>query len=214
MLCTALFKNKAFLLFLMSRAFAATAVMNCYSFIPILLQENIPGSNGYQASLIVSLLNVTNGVSRLLSGFRSKFFKNLTQGVVNCWCFFLMGVFSITMSFSYDFFSLALSAALFGLCQGPWNSQELIAALEVIENEYLSNACGIIYTQFGFFVTIAPPIFGMCHEFTGSSHFGFYGAAVCFFFGAVIGYISILVGRRGSVGTVAHTASSGRAGNQ
>ena len=182
-------------MFLVSRAFASLAVINCYNFILALVEENIPETDKYVASLVVSLLSFTNGVSRVLSGFLKNCLKNFDQGIFTCWCFLLMGISSTAMTICNNLGFILLFATLFGIFQGPWNAQEIIVLLDIIDESHQSSASGIFVSLFGLWVTIAPPVYGTMYELTGSTHYGFYTSTISFIIAALFGYISILLGR-------------------
>ena len=198
MFCPALLGNKAFWLFLVSRAFSSLALMNFYNFMPAIVEENIPGADRYTASLVVSLSGVTNGVSRILSGFIKYCFKNFDQGMFTCWCFLLMGICSTIMTTCDNLGPMLLFASIFGVFQGPWHSQEIIVLLDIMDKSLQPSATGFFFSLYGLSVTIAPPIYGAIYEQTGTTHYGFFTSTSCFFLGALVGYVSVLVGKNES----------------
>ncbi|XP_005112911.2 uncharacterized protein LOC101848490 [Aplysia californica] len=117
------------------------------------------GISENEAAFLLSIIGITNTVSRVLTGVVINFF-NMDCLVVNNIALFLSGVVTIVCPLCQNYVGLAVVSAIFGVCVAAYISLCSILLCELLGVQNLTNAFGFVILFRGVACIIGPPIAG------------------------------------------------------
>ncbi|XP_055388096.1 uncharacterized protein LOC129616474 [Condylostylus longicornis] len=158
-------------------------------FIPFIFIERRAIKNGMDentANFIISVIGITNTVSRIVCGMMSSFkisalhLNNVAitaGGVATC-----LSCYSITSGVQFSY------AVMFGICIACFSALRSIIAVELMGLEKLTNAFGFLMLFQGLAAAIGSPIAGFFYDYTGSYNASFWFAGILITISAVLCY--------------------------
>ncbi|XP_054711482.1 monocarboxylate transporter 12-like [Uloborus diversus] len=131
------------------------------------------GIGGEQASLLLSVIGVSNTVGRVTLGFLSD------RACVNrLWIYnvslILCGLATVLSCYADDYTLMAMYCATFGATAGAYVSLTSVILVDLLGLDKLTNAFGILLVFEGISCLLGPPITGWLYDGLGSYDPGFY----------------------------------------
>ncbi|CAH1278476.1 unnamed protein product [Diabrotica balteata] len=178
-----LIKNPVFLVL----AFASVFAMISF-YIPFVYLVELAKSKGIeesQGAMLISIIGITNIVSRLAVGYLADF-PSVNNFLVNNCCLMLAAVSTAAMPLFSSFIALAILAVLFGIGIAGFISLTSIILVEFLGLDKLTNAFGLIILFRGAATVFGTPLAGTIYDLTKSYTIPFFVCAAGFGIASVI----------------------------
>ncbi|GFQ85602.1 monocarboxylate transporter 12-B [Trichonephila clavata] len=185
MLGFSLLKDHVFLIFSLSRLlqYFGAMIPNLYLYDRA---KELGIATSLQASLLISLLGLSNTAGKILFGIFADF-TSWNVLYIYAICLLINGISTMMTSLITHYYSMAIYSLLFGLTLGATVNLTSILSVKLFGLEKISNVSGLIFLFTGFATAIGSPIAGLLHDITGNYKAGFY------FSGAMITASSLLL---------------------
>ena len=112
-----------------------------------------------KASLLLVVIGVANTIGRVILGYLSDKTWINRLWVYNI-CLSICGIATVLSAFCYDFWSLAIYAAVFGFTIGAYVGLTSVILVDILGLEHLTNAFGLLLLFQGIASFVGPPICG------------------------------------------------------
>ena len=141
-----------------------------------------------QASLAMSVLALTNGCGRLLSGLCTHYPDHVfaiqgTSGSIATICILVLPHCSTTLHFYFI-------TGIYGLAIAPLVTLNTTALVRMVGMNGLSTAYSVQETIYGISNMVGPTLVGMAHDYFDNYRVPFYMAGACFGCGAVLTFVA------------------------
>jgi len=135
------------------------------------------GVDRNRASFLLSIIGISNTLSRILLGYISDRPCVNRLWVYNC-ALTVAGIATALSALCRDFTTLAIYAAVFGFTIGAYVGLTSVILVDLLGLNKLTNAFGLLLLFQGVATLIGPPIAGALFDATKSYDMGFYVAGV------------------------------------
>ncbi|XP_043197072.1 monocarboxylate transporter 3-like isoform X1 [Amphibalanus amphitrite] len=173
MMGLALLKDPVFLTFAISNFLTSIGFNVPYIYIADKAVQ--AGLDRDSASFLLSIIGISNTVSRIVLGYISDRPCVNRLWVYNC-ALTVSGIGTALSAFCTDFPTLALYAAVFGFTIGAYVGLTSVILVDLLGLDKLTNAFGLLLLFQGVATLIGPPIAGALYDATNSYDPGFYVA--------------------------------------
>ena len=173
-------------MFLVGKVFNALVISVPYIFVPHMMTlQDISSS---ETSLAMSVLAVSNGLGRLLSGLSTNYPNNvfIVQGIfgsIATLCMFVLPHCS-------NVYQFCVTTGIYGISIAPLIVLNTTALVNIVGMDSLSTAFGMMATICGFSGMIGPTVIGMMHDCFENYQIPFYMAGTTFGVSAAFSYIT------------------------
>jgi len=200
-----LMTNVPFMLLALSNLFATQGLYIPYMFIKNFALEM--GVTSVNASLLISIIGITNTLARILTGLITDL-PFINPLIVTTLALGIGGVAPLAISFCDAFWSFALCCTIFGISLAAWVAVTSPAIVKMCGVDLLTSGFGTLTFVRGFAALVGPPIGGYLVDQTGDMRSAFYLSAALLFTSAVICFMSwvaeIIIDKRRSNSDGAH----------
>ena len=148
-----------------------------------------------QASLLVSVIGVSNTVGRIGCGYISDFAWVDSLAVTNI-SFFFTGVCIILFPLLSSFTEFIILSLVFGLCIAALVTLTSIVLVDVLGLEKLTSAFGLLIMFRGVATIMGPPLAGLVQEWAGNYDMSFNVAGAFLILAGLVSVMADMVRRR------------------
>ena len=148
-----------------------------------------------QASLLVSVIGISNTVGRIGCGYISDFACVDSLAVTNI-SFFLTGVCIILFPLLGSFTEFIILSLIFGLCIAALVTLTSIVLVDVLGLEKLTSAFGLLIMFRGVATIMGPPLAGLVQEWAGNYDMSFNVAGAFLILAGLVSVMADMVRRR------------------
>lgn len=183
MLDFSLLRDPIFILFTVSNFCTSIGFNVPYIYIvPMAKTLNIDTT---EASYLLSVIGIANTVGRIILGYISDKTWVNRLWVYNV-CLTICGLATTFSAFCWDFYSLAVYAAVFGFNIGAYVGLTSVILVDLLGLDKLTNAFGLLLLFQGIASLIGPPIAGWLYDATSNYDLSFYIAGLTITISGVI----------------------------
>ena len=194
MLNPALMTDPKFVLIGISNLFGFLGFFVPFLYLPS-LASSLNSISPDQASLLVSVIGISNTVGRIGCGYISDFACVDSLAVTNI-SFFLTGVCIIVFPLLSSFTEFIILSLVFGLCIAALVTLTSIVLVDVLGLEKLTSAFGLLIMFRGAATIMGPPLAGLVQEWAGNYDMSFKVAGAFLIMAGLVSVIADIVRRR------------------
>ncbi|XP_003745670.2 monocarboxylate transporter 12-like [Galendromus occidentalis] len=166
-----LLKSPIFILFALSNFFTSIGFNVPYVYIADIARRQLNVDDS-KASLLLSLIGLSNTASRVLLGYLSDK-RCVNRILLYNVCIATCGVATALSIFCTDYVQLSVYCIIFGATSGAFISLTSVILVDLMGLEKLNNAFGLVLLFEGIACLIGPPLTGWIFDWTGSYNWGF-----------------------------------------
>ena len=148
-----------------------------------------------QASLLVSVIGISNTVGRIGCGYISDFAWVDSLAVTNI-SYFLTGACIIVFPLLSTFTEFIILSLMFGVCIAALVTLTSIVLVDVLGLEKLTSAFGLLIMFRGVATIMGPPLAGAVQQWAGSYNMSFYVAGALLILAGLVSLMADMVRRR------------------
>ena len=159
------FTNSAFVYYSISRMLKNFALLIPHMYLPSLMLSVGSKITSAHASYAISILGISNLVSRLGSGIMTKFPHHSLK--INTICLLLAAVTLAVYPHCIEAYHFYITTAMYGLLIGPLSALTTVNMVQLVGMDLLTTAYGFNESAYGLMVLVGPVVIGFFVDYFG-----------------------------------------------